>query len=577
VLIGQEREPGSHEKGRYPAARVARKLPILVLLAALIATTAASAAHGNAVISSTTTELMPGVTYTREVQMTADGPVVLDIVTAPKPDGTVYSLAPVLSNATLGHTAKLTTMETRLHAGATTVGIAGDYFAPSGQPNSILMEGGVLENEPSTGRTSLGIAADGTLEAAKVTSYGTWQGSGGMPKLTLNSLGGHFTLFTPAWGAVTPPETGQVAEAVFSSFPPAHAGQDLVGTVSGVTAAGGTPIPPGGAVLVARGAEDVTQLQAQAPVGQPVTVRLTLTPDWSGLTGAIGGGPLLVQNGKAVFANGETFRAGTLQARTARGAVGQLGDGRIVLVSAEATTSAYSVGVSSYDLAQELVKLGAVTGVALGAGSPAGMAFDGSLLTRPAAGTEHGISDALVLSYSGVYAAPVAPVLSPNHDGVGDTEVLAYRLVRPATVTVELDGPNGATVPLDSGLKKVGVHTITWDGADQPEGAWTFSVTATDDRAIQTTAERTFSLDKTLGSLTVAKATARFFLTREADVVVRMERPNGIAVATYPLPHLAAGVRRVTWTHPRAGHYLMRVDATSTIGTSSLAVPFRVP
>ena len=117
---------------------------------------------------------MPGVTYTREVDLTAAGPVVLDIVTAPKPDGTVYSLAPVLSDSTLGGTATLTRMEKSLHAHATTVGVDGDFFNARGEPSSILMQGGVLENQPSSGRASLGIAADGTLQVAEVSFNGTW-------------------------------------------------------------------------------------------------------------------------------------------------------------------------------------------------------------------------------------------------------------------------------------------------------------------------------------------------------------------------------------------------------------------
>jgi len=532
---------------------------------------------------------MPGVTYTREVDLTAAGPVVLDIVTTPKPDGTVYSLAPVLSNGALLGTAKLTTMEKGLAAGATTVGLSGDYFATGGAPNSILMQGGVLENQPNAGRTSLGISADGTLQAAPVSFLGTWQASAGQRSLVLNSTQGHFTLFTPAYGHSTPLEPDTVAEVVLSSFPPAQVGQDLSGTVSQVALVGGTPIPPGGAVLVARGATYATQLEAEAALGQPVTVHLTLTPDWSGLPSAIGGGPLLVQNGKAVFSNGETFRPGFLQSRSARGAIGQLADGRILLVTVEATNTAYSVGLSSYDLARELVKLGAVTAVGLGSGAQAGMAFNGALLTRPPSGSEQGISDALVLSYTGVYASPVAPVLSPNGDGAHDTETLAYRLVRPATVTATLNGPNGATVPVETRPEAVGVHTFVWDGTlasvPQPEGAWTFSVSATDDRNVQTTAERSFSLDNTLGSLTVSPnssggETAHFVLSRQADVVVRVERRNGFPVATFRLPHLTAGAHRVPWNgkigkqRVPAGRYLMRVDATSTIGTSSLVAPF---
>src|SRR5947209_2215865 len=135
---------------------------------------------------------MPGVTYTREVDMTAAGPVVLDIVAAPKPDGTVYSLAPVLSNGSIVRTDKLTRIERGLDGAATTVAIDGDFFdSSSGRPNGLFMQGGVLANQPHDHRTSLGIAADGTLQAGLVSSYGTWEASGtGKAKLELNVRAG---------------------------------------------------------------------------------------------------------------------------------------------------------------------------------------------------------------------------------------------------------------------------------------------------------------------------------------------------------------------------------------------------
>lgn len=570
-----------------------RKLLIATVLVALVSTAAASAARGRhwrtRQVSVTTTELMPGVTYQREVEFTPAGPVVLDVVTTPKPDGTVYSLAPALSNESLAGTEKLTAIESRLDADATTVGIDGDYYNPkTGAPSSILMRGGVLDSEPNSGRSSLGIAADGTLQMARVASTGTWQGSAGLRPLTLNSRTGKFTLYTPSFGSTTPVESG-VFEVVISSFPPTRAGQSLAGAVTQVTTTGGTRIPHGGAVLVGRGSANAAQLKAEAPVTEQVKVRLTLTPDWSDLVGAIGGGPRLVTDGKAVFPEDESFLPGALNNREARGAVGQLADGRILLVTVEATGPAYSVGLSSYALAHALVKLGATQAIGLGSGGPAGMAFNGSLLTRPTGHAEPHISDGLVLSYTGVYASPVEPVLSPNGDGVVDTQTFSYRLPRPSTVTATLAGPGGATVQLASGAAPAGIHTLTWDGTSggslAPEGAWTLTLTAKDDRDVTTTAERTFSLDDTLGSLTVARGShgypvASFSLARQADVVVRVERLNGIAVAAFRLPKLAPGAHRVGWKgkigkhRAKAGRYQMHVQATSSVGTSSLVERF---
>ena len=76
-------------------------------------------------------------------------------------------------------------------------------------------------------------------------------------------------------------------------------------------------------MLVGRGATGAGKLAAEAPVGSNITVRLTLTPDWSGLVDAIGGGPVLVRDGQPVFRSNEGFTADQLVPRQPRTAVGQ--------------------------------------------------------------------------------------------------------------------------------------------------------------------------------------------------------------------------------------------------------------
>jgi hypothetical protein len=572
-----------------------RKLLIGVAIAAAVVAAGASAATGRSTQESVTTSvLMPGVTYTREVDFTSRGPIVLDVVTSPKPDGTVYSLAPALSNDRLRGREPLTRLESRTAHGATTVAIDGDYYdRTTGVPSGIYLQGGVLQSEPGVGRSSLGIAANGTLSTGRVSFAGLWQGKGQRRPLRLNTPAGtpKFSLYTPVYGTATPRES-HVVEAVIGTFPQPQLGAPLDGTVTQVTTSGPTRIPPGGAVLVARGSRSTRQLQAEAPVGQKVQALLALSPDWSGLASAIGGGPLLVRNGKPLFHVGESFQPRQLNSRQARGAIGQLADGRIVLVSVEGTNPAYSIGMSNYELAVELSRLGATTAFGLGAGSAAGLAFDGKLLTRPSSGTPR-VSDALVLSYSGIYAAPPSTdVLSPNGDGVGDTESFVYRVTRPSDVVATLAGPGGATVKLSNGKRLPGLHTLGWNGtiggSPAPEGKWTLTVTGTDDRTVTTTAQRAFSLDDTLSSLALTSddqglPTATFKLSREATVLVQIQRPNGIAVATLRAGPQQAGPEAVTW-HGRihrhrapGGRYQVFVQATSSVGTSSLAAPFSLP
>jgi hypothetical protein len=571
-----------------------RKLLIGVAVAAVGVSVAASAATGGSRQQKVTSSvLLPGVIYTREVTFTSRGPIVLDVVTAPKPDGKLYSLAPALSNNALRGTESLTRLAARVAGNATTVAIDGDYFDPaSGAPNGMLLRKGVLDSPPGTGRSSLGIATDGTLATGHISFAGVWQGKGQRRALTLNTPAnsGKFTLYTPVYGTATPRETGGVVEAVIGKLPAAELDTPLDGTVSLVATAGGARIPPGGAVLVARGTQSTAQLKAEAPVGQKVEVVLSLSPDWSKFGSAIGGGPLLVRNGKPIFHTGESFAPRQLNGRQARGAVGQLPDGRIVLVSVEGTKPSYSIGMSNYELAVALSRLGVTTAFGLGAGSASGVAFDGELLTRPANGITPKVSDALVLSYSGVYAAPPsADVLSPNGDGVADTETLAYRVTRPSHLVATLAGPGGATVTLANGPTTPGLHALGWNGtvagSPAPEGKWTLTVTGTDDRNVTTTAQRTFSLDDTLSSLDVAvrprrSATATFQLARPATVVVQVQRPNGVAVATLRSGAQPAGQEKVIWhgkigrRRAPSGRYQLAVEATSSVGTSSLAAPF---
>src|SRR5262245_64706390 len=153
---------------------------------------------------------MPGVTYTREVDFTSRGPVVLDVLTAPKPDGKVYSLAPALSNDRLRGRESLTRLENRVAHGATTVAIDGDYFDRiTGTPNGMIIQNGVLESPPATERSSLAIGADGTLRTGRPSFAGIWQGSSQRRPLLLNTPAGSgkFTLYTPVYGAATPRES----------------------------------------------------------------------------------------------------------------------------------------------------------------------------------------------------------------------------------------------------------------------------------------------------------------------------------------------------------------------------------
>ena len=578
------------------------KVLIAVVLAGLIALPASASlsVRGAATQSAAPTLLMPGVSYDRQVEYTPHGPVVLDVVTAPKPDGSLYTLGPALSNNAIVGTEPLTAIEKTASTSATVVGVNGDFFAANpGAPTGIVMRAGALDFAPAPKRSSAGIGADGMLSVARVGFDGTWRGTDQRRQLDLNrpAVAGHTTLYTSAWGPSTPSESGIVAD-VIPTFPATAANTVLAGLVTQTATGGGVPIPPGGAVLVSRG-NQAPHLSAEAPVGTTVEIRLTLTPNWHDMTGAIGGGPILVSGGKPVFRANESFGDPVLNQRTARSAVGQLPDGRILLVTAEGGSLGYSAGMTNYELAVAVARLGAVTAMSLGTGTSAAMAFDGSLLTLPSAGREQPVSDALLLSYTGVYQAPPSSdMFSPNSDGVDDTQTFTYRLVRAAAVTATLVGPDRSTRVLVQDAEQPGVHTLEWDGrtatgAAAAEGTWKLNVAAVDDRNVSSTADRQFVLDNTLLALQASPAVAQlrpkargavaatFDLVHPARVTVTVEKRSGIVIATVLDDQLTPGPQKVlwngrTWTGSLAftGAYQLRVVATNTIGTVSLIAPF---
>jgi phosphodiester glycosidase len=525
--------------------------------------------------------LLPGVVYSRQLEFTSHGPVVVHVISTPKPTG-LYALKPILSNNAILGRERVTSMQRRVSAEATVAGVNGDLFSwTDGHPTGGLIRGGILDSGPSDSRSTIGIDTDGVLHVERVRLAGNWQGSGQRRILGINEppRANRTTLYTRAWGARTPKENGG-AQAVLQPFPAAKPNTPLASTVAAYVTGGDQPIPPDGAVLVARGAQ-AGFLSAEAALGGTVTVRLTLSPPWANVLEALGGGPVVVRDGKPVFRSFEGFTTDQLALRHPRTGVGQLADGRIVLVAVDGRQPGYSTGLTNFELALMMMRLGCVTASALDAGGSTTLAFDGKVLNRPSdPGGERSVAEALTLFYYGVYA-PALPsrFLSPNADGVDDTQAFAYKLVRPSTVTATLIGPGGVVVPLDSGAKAPGVYRFNWDGAGQPEGSWTFRAIADDDLARRSTAERQFALNNTLGFLSARanhrRVTASFKLARPARVAMRIETPGGAIVKTLPGRTIPAGDATTSW-RGRPGSYVFSVTATGSAGVVELTAPFRL-
>ena len=575
-----------------------RKPLILGLIA--LATAAPAAAQ--------TTTLMPGVTYERGVQFTPHGPVAIHIVRGPRPTG-LYALRPTLSNETIQGVERVTSMQKRLSSSATMVGVNADFYADSGRPSGVLMRDNIVDSPPYGDRSSTGVTPDGGLDVRRIEFFGTWRGTG--QRRTLNDLNqspgaNGISLFTPAYGPTTPVQSG-VTEAVILPLPPTTPNTDLIGPVVQVAGAGGTPIPIGGAVLVARGTA-AARLAEEAVVGTNVTVRLIFRPEWTGVTNAVGGGPVLVRSGGPVFRAQEAFTSSQLAPRNPRTGVGQLADGRVLMVVTDGRRPGYSVGMTNFELAQTMVRLGAVTGSAFDGGGSSSLAFDGKLLNRPSdRGGERPVSNALQLMYYGVYSPTPEAVVSPNGDGYAEKQrELSYKVVRPSNVTATLVAPGGAVAFTQTLLQQPGTYPVAFPPAaadptvappPPAEGRWRLEVSATDDLARTSSTTQQFTVNNTLGFARLSRRSlvvrvrgkqtisAGVTLTRAARVTATVETKSGVQVATIAVRRLPAGRFAASWRGTTrggkflvyGGMYVVRFRATNELGAVDVVTPaFRV-
>ena len=567
-----------------------------------VAVIAAPSAWGK----TSTQVLMPGVTYQRQVQFTAHGPVVIHVVTAPRPTG-LYSLEPILSNGDVTGRARVTAMEKAVSDQATVVGTNGDLFNwNDGHPTGIVLQDGIIKSPPYRDRSSIGFGADGTLNVARVALFGYWQGLGSRHPLQVNRTprGDGTSLYTPAWGARTPSVPG-ASETVLQPFPPTTTGE-LEGTSLAQASGGGTPIPPNGAVLLSIGSQ-APRLAAETPPPAVVHVQLVLAPDWpaQGINEALGGGPVVVRNGRAVYTSGEDFLASQLAPRNPRTGIGQRRDGKIVMVVVDGRRPGYSVGLTNFELAQAMVRLGVVTGSALDSGGSSTLAFDGKLLNRPSdRGGERAVAETLALMYRGVYTAPLPlAVISPSGGGLPSQETLSYKVVRPSTVKASIIGPDGQPAYDVTEARLPGTYTITWPTGPRstrkqvlaPLGRWRWVVNATDDQSQQSSMERAFWVNDTLGFLSVkpravrlrAKrrnlVVARFKLAHPATVVGTISTRTGVLVRRIGPAKLGSGARSLRWNGryrngrlAYRGSYVFSVYAKNSYGPVTLAQTFGV-
>ena len=529
--------------------------------------------------------LAPGLVYE---QRTLPGPTVVDVLKLDRyparranADGPLYRVeATGAPQLTAGRTRLSSLVRARRGSGAI-AGINGDFFNWSGIPSGLLLDGRGLVRSPAPFRSSALLDGAGALHVARLALAGTIVAMGpdgpvGAPATVqaINRLprpgGGESILYTEAFGRRTPPSPGTPSLVLA----PADPGAPLIGPVAArvLTTGGGGGISLAGRIVIALGGSRATALAQSLRPGDAVRLDLEVPGLPEGTLTGIGGGPVLVRDGRAVE-DGEGFSSAQLDSRTARSAIGQTAAGTLLLVTVEDGRSGPSRGLTGGELARLMIDLGAVTAMGLDSGGSAGISIRG--LTPASAGPagERAIATALVVSYRGVAMPPPRPSrVSPDGDGHAETTTAVYRLTARSAVRASLlDARHRRVARLAAGWRESGAHRMRVPVRDLRDGRYQVKVVSrrAGDRHA-TTATRAVVIDRTLGHLRAAGraggAVLSFRLTRTARITVRVRVPGGWRTVVSGR-RLGRGARGLRIAAP-AGRRTIWVGARSSLGVS---------
>lgn len=338
-----------------------------------------------------------GVRWHRGTFINENGPEAVNFVLA---NPAVVRVRPLLSG---GKALGLTPTSRIANTQASPVAaVNGDMWgmgstAPLGlhvQDREVFVSGRHAINQPPT-RATLGIDSGGGLHVGNVqvrVRVDHPQGSLTTDQINSARKADEVVLYTPRFGGSTK-TLGGVEVTLSVSGRLTMAGV-LTGTVLGVSRTGNSYLSGGRWVLSGAGL-GADKLAALAP-GMAVTLTSYNTAGgvWDTMYGAIGGDQFLVRGGQA------TPVWGAVHPRTS---VGIRADGRLMLVTVDGRQSGWSTGLTSMDMAQLMINLGAVDAVGMDGGGSTTMAVKKpgatvvTVVNRPSDGRERAVTSSLVV------------------------------------------------------------------------------------------------------------------------------------------------------------------------------------
>ncbi len=378
-----------------------------------------------------------GVEYARYTMTTELGPMVVNVL-AIKPNRSQIRIDSVLAHDALTSSGEtITSMAQRTGAVA---GINGDYFdiGATNQPTNIVVTHHTLLRTPRK-RFALLITNQGP-EIAETSFSGQLQiGARTFALDAVNEMlppHGGISLLTPAYGSVAPgdaltlvairPVNGTPPFATYAVVNQANnfARQPAGYYVAiGPTAIANTGVPNPGDTIVATGDLDGTDL--------------------SNVRAAVGGGPLILEDGKW-YDDLDGPRGGTYSMRAPQSGAALTPDGTLLLIEVDGRQPDESIGVTPQEFSALMRSFGATRGMEFDSGGSSEMAVRipgngvATLVNSPSDGKERPVSDGVFIYNDAPVSAPAQIVAQPQ----------AVRAIAGARVPLRLAAVDAADHPV---------------------------------------------------------------------------------------------------------------------------------
>ncbi len=345
--------------------------------------------------AATLTEVAPGVGYGDYEMLTADGALSVHVLAIDLGEPTIRVGAMLAQDRLVSQGEPTSSMAKRSGAVA---GINGDYFDinQTNQPLNILIQNGRLERMPMH-RWAIALDQNKAAHFAEFSIAATAQiGTATVPLRTINDWppGGRVVLITPDFGPIrTVPNVTELQLEIANGTPPFATYR-----VTGI--ADNTSMQPAGYYLaigqIAYGTFPLPN------AGDAIAIASDAQPALIDLQTAIGGGPLLVKNGRW-YTDPDGPSTGEFATHMPASGAATTGDGRLLLFEIDGRQPALSIGVLQPQLAALMIAFGATTGMQFdGGGSSTIVArmpgdANATVQNSPSDGVERHVADGLFI------------------------------------------------------------------------------------------------------------------------------------------------------------------------------------